>query len=102
MKRHDQQEMRRLSKEWLASGKSKTVFASEQGIVATTFYYWAKKFGQEQPVTSPEPSGFRLLDVRDHSGWSHTPPTARLTYPSGEWVDLYGSLDVGLLRALAQ
>ncbi len=102
MKRHHEQEMRKLYEEWLASGKSKADFASEQNIVPTTFYYWARKLGQEQPVSLPTPSGFRLLDVPCSSGLSHTSPTARVIYPSGVWVDLYGSLDAGLLRALAQ
>jgi transposase-like protein len=102
MKRHSEQEMRRLYGQWLASGKSKADFASEQNIVPTTFYYWARKLGQQQPAPPPATGGFRLLDVPGSSGLSHTPPAARLTYPSGVWVDLYGPLDAGLLRALAQ
>jgi transposase-like protein len=102
MKRHSEQEMRRLYTQWLASGKSKTDFASGQNIIPTTFYYWARKLGQEQPVSPPASSGFRLLHVPGSSGLPHTTPTARITYPSGVSVDLYGPLDAGLLRALAQ
>jgi transposase-like protein len=102
MKRHSEQEMHRLYEQWLASGKSKADFASAHNIVPTTFYYWARKLGQQQPVQPPAPGGFRLLDVPGSSGLSQTPATARLTYPSGVWVDLYGPLDAALLRALAQ
>jgi transposase-like protein len=100
MKRHDKEEMQQHYRAWLASGKSKAVFASEQGLLPTTFHYWIKKFEREESVSPP--AGFSRIHVRGSIPPVGEQVAARIHYPSGMAVDLLGPLDAALLRALVQ
>lgn len=81
---------------WRESGQSKAAFALSEGIARPTFYYWCKKFDTEaSPVASP--SRFSLITV-DSPGSAN--PVARIRYPSGICVELFGSLDAATVREL--
>ena len=104
MKRQDETQMHSLYLQWIESGQSKTAFAKAQGIVPTTFYYWVKKFQDQQqhPAGSGNNGGFSLVSVQDNALAPHSHPVVRICYPSGVWVELYGSIDAAYLKALAQ
>ena len=97
MKRHSEQEMKKLYQEWLESGKSKTEFADSVGLVRTTFYYWAKKFSAVEE-SSPSGNGFQLLDTRSPIGRGRI--LAHIHYPSGVSLELYEGVSAEYLKAL--
>jgi transposase-like protein len=101
MKRQDEKQMRRLYLQWLESGQSKTAFAKAQGIVPTAFYYWIKKFQEQLASPAASSTGFSLVSVGETPLLPSSQPTARICYPSGVWVELYGKLDATLLKSLA-
>jgi hypothetical protein len=104
MKRHEQQKMRKLYQQWLGSGQSKTVFATAQGIIPTTFYYWIKKFQKQELIPSSvvKNGGFSLLAVQDSFLFPNRPAVARINFPSGVSVDFYGALEAGFLKTLTE
>lgn len=99
MKRQEEKEMKMLYQEWIESGKSKAEFASEKGIVRTTFYYWVSKFCKQeiQPVSK---GGFSLLAVGDNSSGPVCRPVACIKYPSGLLVELYEGVTADFIRKL--
>src|SRR5665811_452679 len=104
MKRHDEKEMHGLYIQWIESGQSKTLFAKERDIVPTTFYYWAKKFQvrESPPSSSVRNRGFSLLTVQDSPQARNREPVARINYPSGISVELYGMPAAGFIKALTE
>ncbi|MEB2787375.1 IS66 family insertion sequence element accessory protein TnpA [Algoriphagus persicinus] len=78
---------------WQESGKSKTAFATSVGIPKATFYYWCKKFDTDSVTTA---SPFSIIPM-DHITAS---PVARISYPSGISVELFGVVDVVTVREL--
>lgn len=104
MKRYDEKEMQGLYIQWLESGQSKTSFAKERDIVPTTFYYWTKKFQVQQlfPPPSGRNGGFSLLTVQQETKARYGEPVARINFPSGISVDLYGMPEAGFLKDLTE
>jgi hypothetical protein len=96
--------MHSLYLQWLESGQSKAAFAKAQQIIPTVFYYWVKKFQEQQQSSSPSGSsaGFSLVNVGENPLLPNSHPVARICYPSGVWVELYGMLDAACLKALTQ
>ena len=86
-----------LYQSWKDSGKSKAEFAKENGLVPTTFYYWANKFRKKHAEGIP--SGFNLLNITPAGGQG---ASARISYPSGITVELFGTPDRDLIRSLIQ
>ena len=80
---------------WQESGQSKASFAATVGIPKATFYYWCKKFDTDS-VTTASPSPFSIIPM-DHITAS---PVARISYPSGISVELFGVVDVVTVREL--
>lgn len=80
---------------WQESGQSKATFAAAAGIPKQTFYYWCKKF-ETDSVSSTTPSPFSIIPM-DHITAS---PVARINYPSGICVELFGAVDVATVREL--
>ena len=81
---------------WQGSGMSKAAFAASEGISRFSFYYWCKKFGGES-VSAERDSGFTRISV---SGMDSLSVSARITYPNGVSVELFGSADVERIKAL--
>lgn len=75
---------------------SKAAFAASEGISRVTFYYWCKKFGGE-PLSAESDSGFTRLSVSEHDSSS---VSARIIYPNGVSVELFGSADSERIKAL--
>lgn len=88
MKRHDNEQMHELYKQWQASGKSKADFAATHGIRCSTFYYWARKFEQEALVTS---AGFEWLTIEELPNKNSAGLMAAIEYPTGVRLELYSS-----------
>lgn len=71
-----------------------TGFAKSQGVPASTFYYWCKKFSEqinEDQVINTD-TGFEpinLTSLRDTTVISH--PKAIIRFPTGVSVEWYGA-----------
>lgn len=81
---------------WQGSGMSKSAFAASEGISSFSFYYWCKKFGGES-VSVERDSGFTQVSV---SGTDSLSVSARITYPNGVSIELFGSVDTQLIKSL--
>lgn len=80
---------------WQESGQSKASFAASEGIPKATLYYWCKKFDADSvPPISPSPFSVIPMDPITAG------PVARISYPSGIGVELFGAVDVVTLREL--
>ena len=90
--------MHGLYQSWKDSGKSMAGFAIENGLVPTTFYYWAKKF-RKKHAEEPPAGGFNLLKISPSGGQG---ASVRISYPSGITVELFGTPDRDLIRSLTQ
>lgn len=80
---------------WQESGQSKACFAAAAGIPKQTFYYWCKKFDTDS-ATSASPSPFSIIPTAHITA----SPVARISYPSGISVELFGVVDVVTVREL--
>ena len=98
MKRTSNEEYFDLYREWTGSGVSMASFAAGHGLSKSGFYYWAKKFGQEQSIPDVSP-GFSLMP---HQSGNVPIPTARINYPSGISLELFGSMDTEKIRSLVR
>jgi hypothetical protein len=95
MKKTSNDEYYSLFFKWQESGQSKAAFATSAGIPKQTFYYWCKKFDTDTVRTASH-SPFSIIPT-DHIPAS---PVARISYPSGICVELFGSVDVVTVREL--
>ena len=100
MKRQDEKEMKMLYLEWMDSGKSRAGFATEKGILRTTFYYWVSKFCKQEILPSGN-RGFSLLALGDNPPAPSGRAVACIKYPSGVSVELYEGVTAGFIRELA-
>ena len=87
---------RELFTNWQQSGLSKASFCHREGISKASFYYWSKKFATDLPASN-SPVGFSRIEVADPV---LPTPLARITYPSGISVELFGPLDPDRIKAL--
>ncbi|MDQ3536684.1 MAG: hypothetical protein M3421_13770 [Bacteroidota bacterium] len=104
MKRHNENQMHKLYKDWLASGKSKKEFALENSITKSTFLYWIQKF-EKQRLGDPPPArkgGFASLDIGDDFSRRKKQAMIRINYPSGISVDLFDVPDPAFVKTLIE
>ena len=87
---------RELFTNWQQSGLSKASFCHREGISKASFYYGSKKFATDLPASN-SPVGFSRIEVADPV---LPTPVARITYPSGISVELFGPLDPDRIKAL--
>ena len=80
---------------WQESGQTKAAFAASEGIPKATFHYWCKKFDSYTVPTS-SPSPFSIIPMHPTT----TSPVARISYPCGICVELFGAVDVVTVREL--
>lgn len=81
---------------WQRSGLSKAAFADREGISKVSFYSWCEKF--ETKTDSQEGStGFTRIELAEATSQV---AVARINYPSGVSVELFGSLDPNKIKAL--
>ena len=81
---------------WQRSGLSKAAFACREGISKAGFYYWSRKF-ENGPPSGNSPAGFSRIEV---SGPILPTAVARISYPSGISVELFGLVDADRIKAL--
>lgn len=75
---------------------SKAAFAEREGIPKVSFYYWCKKF--ETKTDSRESvSGFSKIELAEATCQV---TVAKINYPSGVSVELFGSFDTDRIKAL--
>lgn len=81
---------------WQESGQSKASFAASEGISKATFYYWCGKFNADA-VRSASPPPFTMIPMDSHCS---AVPVARIGYPSGICVELFGKVDASTICEL--
>lgn len=81
---------------WQRSGLSKAAFADRAGISKVSFYTWCKKF---ETKTDPQDAstGFTRIELAESGPQS---AVAKISYPSGVSVELFGSFDPDWIKAL--
>lgn len=82
---------------WQRSGLSKAAFADREGIPKVSFYYWAKKFETTKTDSQDSKSGFSRIELAETTSQV---AVARINYPSGISVELFGSVDTDRIKAL--
>lgn len=105
MKKYDKQEMYRLYQLWLETGRhNKKGFCREHGLIESSFHYYIRKFedGGKPSPPKAEPVGFRQLDAGSMPAGPGSSPSARINYPSGVCIELFGSLNLEVLKSLTQ
>jgi len=101
MKRQEEKEMKKLYLEWKDSGMSKSAFAVEKEILRTTFYYWCMRFGKQD--NRPRGAGeFSLLELPTSGAPASGGVVARISYPSGVSLELFGTVSADLVRELVR
>lgn len=81
---------------WQRSGLSKAAFAHSEGISKVSFYYWAKKF-ETKTDSSGSQTGFSRIELAEVPAQI---AVAKINYPSGISVELFGPLDPDRIKAL--
>jgi transposase len=81
---------------WQLSGLSKAAFAEREGISKVSFYSWCKKFEAKTDPKESEP-GFSRIELAEATSQEIV---ARINYPSGISLELFGPLDPDRIKAL--
>lgn len=81
---------------WQRSGLSKAAFSDREGISKVSFYSWCKKFETKNDSQDSQ-SGFSRIELAESTSQA---AVARINYPSGISVELFGSLDPDRIKAL--
>lgn len=79
---------------WQASGKTKASFASEEGISRTVFYYWCKKFSEEESVQA---DGTLFSMITPENGFQRE-PIVKINFPSGVSIEFFGKVEIESLK----
>lgn len=89
-----QDEMFALIDQWKQSNQTKKLFCQQKGIAPSNFYYWQKKYHQEQTGSV----GFVPVLVKGSS--SGLSQSIEVHYPSGVSVRVPSGSSVTLLKTL--
>ena len=81
---------------WQRSGLSKAAFADREGVPKVNFYSWCKKFEAKTDLPDSQP-GFTRIELAEHTVPS---AVARISFPGGISVELFGSVDPDWIKAL--
>jgi hypothetical protein len=81
---------------WQRSGWSKAAFADREGISKVSFYYWTKKF-ETKADSAESQSGFSGIELAEATAQV---AMAKINYPSGISLELFGPLDPDRIKAL--
>jgi transposase-like protein len=99
MKRQDNNKMRSLYAQWLASGQSISSFARAHGYSVSSFNYWVKKFQTENSVALKKEGGFSKIAFDIPVGTSQV--LTVITYPCGIKIELHSPVSTSYLKELA-
>jgi hypothetical protein len=81
---------------WQRSGLSKAAFADSEGISKVSFYSWCKKF-ETKSDSQDASTGFTRIELAE---FASQVAVAKISYPSGVSVELFGPLDPDWIKAL--
>jgi hypothetical protein len=81
---------------WQRSGLSKSAFADSEGISKVSFYSWCKKF-ETKSDSQDASTGFTRIELAESASQV---AVAKISYPSGVSVELFGPLDPDWIKAL--
>jgi len=91
-----QEDMLKLVEECLASGKSKKTFCREKNIPQWRYFYWQKKYYQQQSISFQEE--FVLLNPSENSKHQEV----KIAYPNGVVVIVPSSISLLEMKKLIQ
>jgi hypothetical protein len=91
-RRRTKEEMFPVIEAWQNSGLSKRAFCEEQGIVESVFFYWSKKYREEN-----EQYGFIPLTVGASHSFTQS-HSIEIQYPNGVVLKLPANTPVSLVR----
>lgn len=102
MKQRDNEMMRPLYDQWQSSGLSMKAFSKQHNISSTTFYYWVKKFNNEDLPNSGSigDQGFAQLQVPQTLSSLDQKAMAVIHYPSGVRLELTFPVEASFLKSL--
>lgn len=81
---------------WQLSGLSKAAFADREGISKVSFYSWCKKF-ETRTDSQDATAGFTRIELAESASQV---AVAKISYPSGVSVELFGHFDSDRIKAL--
>jgi hypothetical protein len=93
---NQQEDMFKLVEECLASGKSKKAFCREKNIPQWRYFYWQKKYYQQQSISSQ--AEFVLLNPSETSKHQEL----KIAYPNGVVVIVPSSISLLEMKKLIQ
>jgi len=91
-RRRTREEMFPIVESWQQSGLSKKTFCEEQGIVKSVFFYWCKKYREEN-----EQGGFVPLTTGGPHAFAQS-HFIEVQYPNGVVLRLPASTPANLIR----
>jgi len=94
LKRRSKEEMYPLIEEWKSSGLTKQAFCEQRGIVKSVFFYWCKKYREDQSV-----GGFLPINVIGDKSQNAKASHIEIEYPNSVIVRLPANTPPGAIRA---
>jgi len=91
-KRRTREEMFPIIEAWQESGLSKKSFCEEQGIIKSVFFYWCRRYREEN-----EPGGFVPLNLGTSPAFAPG-HSIEIQYPNGVLVRLPANTPTNLVR----
>lgn len=102
MKQRDNEKMRQLYDQWQSSGLSMKAFSQQNNIRSTTFYYWVKKFKNED-LSITETIGEQRFSQIPVPGSVSSVDQKALTvihFPSGIRLELFFPVEATFLKSI--
>lgn len=89
------QEMFRLIEEWKTSGKSKKQFCEEHQIAQSRFFYWQKRYSEQN-----ESIQNCFVPVKTGKKKNESKPGIDIYYPNGVRLQLPAGTGVAVIRSM--
>lgn len=90
-----------LIRQWESSGQTKSRFIKQCGISKSTFWYWRKKYLEEQQASKPDSGRLIPIKVSSHKGPSNQESQSiEIIYPNGVRLHCPAGIDLTSIKAL--
>lgn len=94
LQRRNKEDMFPIIEEWKSSGLTKQAFCEQRGIVKSVFFYWCKKYREDQGR-----GGFLPINVISDKSHSAKDSHIEIEYPNSVIVRLPANTPPGTIRA---
>lgn len=94
LQRRNKEEMFPIIEEWKSSGLTKQAFCEQRGIVKSVFFYWCKKYREDQSA-----GGFLPIKVSSDKPHNTKGSHIEIEYPNSVIVRLPANTPPGIIRA---